>query len=98
MGFDEGLSEILSKWTVLSLAVKNEWGGPNSNEKFENLKFELKEFFKKNAIILWMSLKRLLMIRLSLILTFKLKMALLNRWLMFWLRYMMSSKKEIQKL
>ncbi|OMJ16600.1 Pre-rRNA-processing protein TSR2 [Smittium culicis] len=31
--FIEGTDNILFKWTALELAVKNEWGGPNSIEK-----------------------------------------------------------------
>ncbi|KAJ2707428.1 rRNA accumulation- protein [Coemansia sp. IMI 203386] len=43
--FIEGVDHILAKWTALSLAVANSWGGPDSEEKRDNMVDEIVEYF-----------------------------------------------------
>jgi len=39
--FQEGLESILRQWTALELAVLNQWGGPSSGDKANQLYEEL---------------------------------------------------------
>ncbi|KAJ1815468.1 rRNA accumulation- protein [Coemansia sp. RSA 2598] len=43
--FIEGVDHILAKWTALSLAVANSWGGPDSEDKRDNMVDEIVEYF-----------------------------------------------------
>ncbi|KAJ2843004.1 rRNA accumulation- protein [Coemansia erecta] len=47
--FIEGVDHILAKWTALSLAVANSWGGPESEEKRDNMVDEIVEYFDGTA-------------------------------------------------
>ena len=35
--FEEGVNLLFSSWTALCLAIDNEWGGPTSRQKAEQL-------------------------------------------------------------
>merc|ERR1712054_648149 len=37
----EGIVHVVSKWTIIVLAIENEWGGPNTLEKLDNFKREI---------------------------------------------------------
>ncbi|KAI8326228.1 hypothetical protein GQ54DRAFT_249705, partial [Martensiomyces pterosporus] len=43
--FIEGVDHIFAKWTALELAVKNGWGGRNSQEKRDNMVDEIINYF-----------------------------------------------------
>ncbi|KAJ1893133.1 rRNA accumulation- protein [Kickxella alabastrina] len=47
--FIEGVDHILAKWTALALAVENEWGGSDTEDKRENMVDEVVEFFNNAA-------------------------------------------------
>merc|ERR1712054_228934 len=41
----EGIVHVVSKWTIIMLAIENEWGGPNTLEKLDNFKREIFSYF-----------------------------------------------------
>ena len=43
--FAEGLSLLFSRWTALGLAIDNEWGGPSSRQKAEQLYEDVLHWF-----------------------------------------------------
>lgn len=43
--FAEGLSLLFSRWTALGLAIDNEWGGPSSRLKAEQLYEDVLHWF-----------------------------------------------------
>ena len=43
--FEEGTNSIFRQWTALELAVHNQWGGPESEEKASFLIKEVLELF-----------------------------------------------------
>ncbi|KAG2446214.1 hypothetical protein HXX76_000806 [Chlamydomonas incerta] len=45
--FEEGVRLIFAKWTALALAVENQWGGGNSQEKAEGLFQDCLDWFYK---------------------------------------------------
>ncbi|GFR41430.1 hypothetical protein Agub_g2118, partial [Astrephomene gubernaculifera] len=45
--FEEGVRLVFSKWTALTLAVQNQWGGANSAEKAEVLFRDCLDWFYK---------------------------------------------------
>ncbi|KAJ2786081.1 rRNA accumulation- protein [Coemansia javaensis] len=47
--FMEGVDHILSRWTALELAVQNGWGGPETQEKRDDMVDEIVEHFDKLA-------------------------------------------------
>lgn len=47
--FQEGLESVLRQWTALELAVLNQWGGPSSGEKANQLYEELLGKFMTRA-------------------------------------------------
>ena len=44
--FMAGLESVFKQWTVLELAVHNQWGGPSSAEKAANLHLEVLSLFR----------------------------------------------------
>uniref|UniRef100_A0A7S4R3B1 Pre-rRNA-processing protein TSR2 n=1 Tax=Alexandrium monilatum TaxID=311494 RepID=A0A7S4R3B1_9DINO len=42
--FDEAISQVFSKWTLLTLAVEHGWGGRSSREKRNQLQAEVVEY------------------------------------------------------
>lgn len=53
--FEEGTRLLFAKWTALSLAVENQWGGPSSSEKAQWLLQETIQWFYKNKGVLMSS-------------------------------------------
>ncbi|KAI9287331.1 Pre-rRNA-processing protein TSR2-domain-containing protein [Umbelopsis sp. AD052] len=47
--FTEGLHYVLRSWSALKLAVEQDWGGPDSEEKREWMAETLVEYFGANA-------------------------------------------------
>lgn len=43
--FQEGTNSIFRQWTALELAVHNQWGGPNSSDKANDMINEVLELF-----------------------------------------------------
>ena len=43
--FAEGLSLLFSRWTALGLAIDNDWGGPSSRQKAEQLYKDVLHWF-----------------------------------------------------
>ena len=43
--FEEGVNLLFSSWTALCLAIDNEWGGPSSRQKAEQLYQEVLHWF-----------------------------------------------------
>jgi hypothetical protein len=43
--FEEGVGLIFSQWTALCLAVENEWGGPMSSDKADQLIDDIIQWF-----------------------------------------------------
>lgn len=39
--FQEGINLLLSRWTALQMAVQNEWGGPQTRLKSQQLALDL---------------------------------------------------------
>ncbi|OVA15492.1 Pre-rRNA-processing protein TSR2 [Macleaya cordata] len=46
--FAEGISLLLSRWSGLQLAIKNEWGGRDSRQKSEQLASDLFYWFSQS--------------------------------------------------
>lgn len=46
-GFEEGVGLVFSQWTALCLAVEQEWGGPESEDKANYLIEETIQWFYK---------------------------------------------------
>ena len=46
--FEEGVRLVLGRWTALALAVENEWGGPASAQKAEQLLADVLQWFHNN--------------------------------------------------
>jgi pre-rRNA-processing protein TSR2 len=44
--FQSGLASMFRQWTVLELAVHNQWGGPGSGVKAEDLQIEILDLFR----------------------------------------------------
>lgn len=44
--FQSGLASMFRQWTVLELAVHNQWGGPSSGHKAEDLQIEILDLFR----------------------------------------------------
>jgi hypothetical protein len=44
--FTAGLESVFRQWTVLELAVQNQWGGPASAEKAATLHMEVLNLFR----------------------------------------------------
>ncbi|XP_008803387.1 pre-rRNA-processing protein TSR2 isoform X2 [Phoenix dactylifera] len=44
----EGISLVLSRWTALQMAVRNEWGGRDSGQKSEELASTLLSWFSQS--------------------------------------------------
>jgi len=44
-GFEEGVGLIFSQWTALVLAVENQWGGSNSEQKADYFIEDILEWF-----------------------------------------------------
>jgi hypothetical protein len=52
-GFEEGVGLVFSQWTALCLAVEQEWGGPESEDKANHLIDEtIQWFYKKKGTLL----------------------------------------------
>ncbi|KAJ2727147.1 rRNA accumulation- protein [Coemansia sp. Benny D115] len=47
--FIEGVDHVLAKWTALVLAVANSWGGPETQDKRDDMVDEIVEFFDAAA-------------------------------------------------
>ncbi len=43
--FEEGVNLLFSSWTALCLAIDNEWGGPSSRQKAEQLYHDVLHWF-----------------------------------------------------
>ncbi len=43
--FEEGVNLLFSSWTALCLAIDNEWGGPSSRQKAEQLYQDVLHWF-----------------------------------------------------
>lgn len=43
--FEEGVNLLFSSWTALCLAIDNEWGGPSSRQKAEQLYQDVLDWF-----------------------------------------------------
>ncbi len=43
--FEEGVNLLFSSWTALCLAIDNEWGGPSSRQKAEQLYQDVLNWF-----------------------------------------------------
>lgn len=50
--FEEGVSLVFRQWTALCLAVENEWGGPYSKDKAQQLLEDVIQWFygRKGAL------------------------------------------------
>lgn len=46
-GFEEGVGLVFSQWTALCLAVEEQWGGPESEDKANYLIDEVIQWFYK---------------------------------------------------
>ena len=44
--FVAGLASMFRQWTVLELAIQNQWGGPGSETKANALQLEILNLFK----------------------------------------------------
>lgn len=50
-GFEEGVGLVFSQWTALCLAVEQEWGGPDSEDKANYLIDDtIQWFYKKKGV------------------------------------------------
>ncbi|KAB2616811.1 pre-rRNA-processing protein TSR2-like protein [Pyrus ussuriensis x Pyrus communis] len=47
--FQEGIGLVLSRWSALQLAVKNEWGGRDSRRKAEQLVADIFSWFNHST-------------------------------------------------
>jgi pre-rRNA-processing protein TSR2 len=43
--FQEGIGLVLSRWSALRTAVENEWGGPHSHGKAQQLAADIFSWF-----------------------------------------------------
>ncbi|XP_021716904.1 pre-rRNA-processing protein TSR2 homolog isoform X2 [Chenopodium quinoa] len=43
--FCQGISRVLSEWNGLQMAIQNEWGGHDSNQKSQQLVFDIFSWF-----------------------------------------------------
>jgi pre-rRNA-processing protein TSR2 len=46
-GFEEGVGLVFSQWTALCLAVEQEWGGPDSEDKANHMIDDVIQWFYK---------------------------------------------------
>jgi pre-rRNA-processing protein TSR2 len=46
-GFEEGVGLVFSQWTALCLAVEQEWGGPDSEDKANYMIDDVIQWFYK---------------------------------------------------
>jgi hypothetical protein len=52
--FEDSVRLVFDRWTALTLAVDHAWGGDDSDEKREDLIFEICEFAEtKGALAAW---------------------------------------------
>ncbi|CAK9154391.1 unnamed protein product [Ilex paraguariensis] len=49
----EGISKLLSQWTGLQMAVRNEWGGRDSIKKSEQLSSDILSWFSQSKEVLY---------------------------------------------
>ena len=43
--FFEGMASVFRQWTTIELAIYHQWGGPNTQQKVDNLKNEVANMF-----------------------------------------------------
>jgi pre-rRNA-processing protein TSR2 len=48
----EGIHLVLSRWWALQMAVQNEWGGPDSSRKADQLASDIVSWFSQSRGIL----------------------------------------------
>ncbi|RAL46050.1 hypothetical protein DM860_006204 [Cuscuta australis] len=51
--FQEGIFLVLSRWTSLQMAVTEEWGGPTSRKKSEDLAVRIFSLFAQSKVTLY---------------------------------------------
>ncbi|VFQ96551.1 unnamed protein product [Cuscuta campestris] len=51
--FQEGIILVLSRWTSLQMAVAEEWGGPTSRKKSEDLAVRIFSLFAQSKVTLY---------------------------------------------